>query len=214
MNKAARLSMNRSVRLLNQATEVEVVHLRVSMEDHHLLEVDTVLLLPQLVDRCQDKSAELYQSNSARMCQKRHVESPQDRSRDKIVSQCPAANVPLFQDSSVRAFPDRCANRLPRSNVTRFQEKSAEMFHNSSAETFQDRSRDRSVRPLTTRDVSLSQDKSARMFQDSNVPPSPESSAEMCQDRSAEPSQDRTAVLPQDLRQDRSVRVSTLSSAM
>merc|ERR1711902_38528 len=112
MNKFVRPSTSRSVRLPSQA--MEVVPAQVDLEDLDLvvLEVDMVLLLLQLADRFQD--------NSARMCQRKPVQPAQDRSRDRTARVFPAASVPLSQNSSARAFQDRCANRLPRSNVTTF----------------------------------------------------------------------------------------------
>merc|ERR1712154_596066 len=126
--------------------------------------------------------------------QRKPVQLAQDRSRDRTARVFPAASVPLSQNSSARAFQDRCANRLPRSNVTTFQETSAATSHPNSAE--------------------MSQDRNARTFQDTNVPPFPEKTAEMFLVKSAELSQDRTAVLLQDLFQDKSARASTLNSVM
>merc|ERR1719204_2595541 len=151
---------------------MEVVPAQVDLEDLDpvVLEVDMVLLLLQLADRFQDKnasqsqdnSATMFPDNSARMCQRKPVQPAQDRSRDRTARVFPAASVPLSQNSSARVFQDRCANRLPRSNVTTFQETSAAMFHPNSAEMSQDKSRDKSARPLTTNSASLCQDRNAR----------------------------------------------------
>merc|ERR1712025_1442113 len=80
-SRFARPSTSRSARLPSQA--MEVVPAQEDLEDLVVLEVDMVLLPPQLVDRFQDKSASLSQDNSVTMCQRKPAQPAQDRSRDR-----------------------------------------------------------------------------------------------------------------------------------
>merc|ERR1719414_2895797 len=103
-SKSVILFMSKYVNLPSPAMVGDQEAVEVVVEEEQ--EADMVLQQPQLVDKFQDKNAEVFQENSVTMCQD--------------------SNAQMFQDSNVKMYQDKFPGKNARLFPDKFQDKNAE----------------------------------------------------------------------------------------